>query len=126
MLTKKEVQDRLNNLLKEVEELQKIIAAPEKTKEERFLELIKGEYSVKYDPKAYPNSIFFFKDGKYFAEYDTKNRYLWLSYSKIWSVFKKEDGLSYSEIQSFVKNQVEKHFNLGNVIPADNIKYFLN
>jgi hypothetical protein len=79
------------------------------TKEGMLLSLMKGLES-KQDRKNYPNSVFWMKDGTYMVEYDEKEKYFWCSYLQVWSVFEKEFGMEFYEIQSFCRGLMEQHF----------------
>jgi len=81
------------------------------SKEDRFLELI-DDIEIKVDKEKYLGSVFFFKDEKCFFEHNSKYDYLWCDYNNIWSVFEREYGLSHTEIQSFIKYMLEKHFKM--------------
>jgi len=79
------------------------------TTEEFFLNVIDG---IKIKPQTkYLNSIFWEKNGKILFEQDLKTMYLWVEYDSIWAIFEKVFGLKYSEIQQFIKDQVEEHLN---------------
>src|SRR5574338_1170143 len=108
-MNKQEALKRLSAIENEGEKLRKLINAPEKpTPEERFWQRCDG-LTIKIDREKFPYSVFFFKNDELQFEYHTKNGYLWCLYSSIWSVFEKEDGMKYSEIQSLIKTQVEDH-----------------
>ena len=79
----------------------------EKAKEKRFLELFQG-LTMKSDIEKYPDSVFYFRDDKIIL--DIRKHKLFVSYKDIWCVFEKELGMEHSEIQSFIKTMVEKHF----------------
>jgi len=58
-----------------------------------------------------PNSVFYKKDGEVIFELyqDSNNKNImnfWVDYYKIWKVFSNKFGLSYDEIQSFIKMEV--------------------
>ena len=89
---------------------------PKPSKEERFWGLI-NETVLKIDKVKYPNSIFGFKGEEWWWEYDSKSGYLWLRWYFIWSIFESEYSLDYNDIQSFIKEQVETHFNCKCVTP---------
>ena|SRR3970040_1586539 len=80
-------------------------------KEDRFLELI-DDLEIKIDKKIYPKSTFFFKGDVLLFEQDSKNDTFWCNYYEIWSVFGKEYHMKYEEIQSFIKNMMERHFKM--------------
>jgi len=90
----------------------------QKTKEQRFLELISGidVHKPKVDFEKHPNSLFWFdKDGNNICDYDWKSKYFWFSYSKVWSVFESEFALNHQEIRTFLNGMVEEHFKLEGV-----------
>ena len=105
-------QQKIAELKAQIAELEKI------TPEARFLELIDG-MTVKIDKDKYPNSIFFFKGDKCYFELG--NSRLWVRYVEMWEVFEVEFGMKYDEIQSFIKDQMEKHFRMRGVTPYDDL-----
>jgi len=90
-------------------EVKKMNEPKKPTPEERFWQLCEG-LTIKNDRGKYPDVVFFFKDDEATFEYDAKNRYLWCRHSTVWSVFEKEYGMKYNDIQYLIKNQVEEHF----------------
>lgn len=103
-------------LLKIDAEVKKMNVPKKPTKEERLIELLTG-LTLKIDHVKYPNCIFLFKDDECWVEYESKSRTLWLRWKNIWSVFENEYNLGYSEIQSFIKVQVEEHFKCKGITP---------
>jgi len=101
-------QQKIAELKAQISELEKI------TPEQRFLDLIDGMI-VKIDKEKYPDSTFFFNGDKCFFELEKST--LWVRYAEVWQVFNVEFGMGYSEIQSFIKNQVEQHFKMMGVTP---------
>ena len=85
-------------------------------KETAFKELL-NYVKPKVDNKKYPNIIFYFKDDKFYFEYDTKNGYFYCNYDKVWSVFETKYSMRYNEIQLFIKDMVRKHFKFKGVTP---------
>jgi hypothetical protein len=69
------------------------------------------------DRVKYPDYIFFFKGNNSWFEYNTKNKYLYCSYEFVWSVFEKEFGLKYDEIQLLIKTLVEEYFECTDITP---------
>ena len=96
-------------LLKRLEVIENKLLISEKTKEERFLELMSQQTSLRTS-KICPESIFGYVGEKFLWEYNKKNRTLWLSYVFIWSVFKSEYYMYDYEIQQFTKSMVERAF----------------
>lgn len=85
-------------------------------KEHRFKEILQG-LEIKINLRKYPDSIFFFKEDDFYFEYDFKNKNFWVSYDKVWRVFENEYSMKFSEIQSFIKTQVEQGFKLEGITP---------
>ena len=75
------------------------------------MELI-DDLEIKVDEEKYPYSIFFFKEDKLLFEQDSRSDVFWCNYDKIWSVFEKEYHMKYEEIQSFIKDMMEKHLKM--------------
>ena len=94
-------------------------------KEDMFLFLTE-DLKYKVDSEKYPNAIFLFKNEELWFEIykkqDEKNGYFYCSYRHYWSVFEREFGLKYAEIQELTKNMVETHFKLSRLTP----KHFNN
>lgn len=90
-----------------------------KTKEERFKELIEGIDINRpvVDFEKYPTSLFWFKGDKCYFEYDWKTQVFKVNWSLIWSIFEKEYGMKYIDIQAFIKVIVEEHFKLNGITP---------
>ena len=101
-------------------------------KEKLFLELV-GGFRWECDLEKYPNSLFVFKNEicifeiynpesinpkKIISSYrfglkqDLKNADIWFNYDKIWSIFESKFGMKYNDIQSFMKDMIEKHFKI--------------
>jgi hypothetical protein len=114
-MTKKEALQRKEVLEKELQVLNTIISQPEKTKEQRFFELFNG-LQLKFDFEKYRDRLFFFRGDEVWLIYDLKDKYLWVLHEK-WEVFENEYSMDYDEIQTFIKNMVERHFNLKGVEP---------
>ena len=52
-----------------------------------------------------------------FADQDQNSGYLWVSYTKIWSVFETRFNMEYQQIQGLIKAMVEETYNLRGVTP---------
>lgn len=116
-MNKTEALNRLSALENEAKELRKIIEDPEQiTPEERFAQLIEG-WDYKVDLLKYPDCIFFFKGGKCLFDCNFKSDILWVNYDQVWSVFDSEFLYIQRQVQSLIKNRVEKHFNLKETTP---------
>ena len=86
------------------------------TKEQRFVQLLKG-YITSVNIKKDNVLLELIKDSYILLQLDLKTGYLWVNWYKIWSIFEKEYNLNDTEIQSFVKDQVEHHFKWKEVTP---------
>ena len=116
-MNKQEALKKLTALEHEVKKLREIIEAPVHiSKEKRFWGLWSG-LTMKVDRDQYPKSTFWFAGDDLIIEWQHIYGQLWISHSDIWSVFEKEYGLNYNDIQSFIKVEVEKHFKIGSVTP---------
>lgn len=102
----------------------KLINLAPKTKEERFKELIEGIDISRpvVDFEKYPTSMFWFKDGKCYFEYDWKTNYFRVNWN-LWKVFHKEYNMKLSDVQCFMRIWVEEHFKLRGVIPTQSWLY---
>lgn len=118
-MNKQDAIKQLAALEVEVKKLKDIINRPEKTKEERFWELILQTSAIKIDKEAYPDSTFGFVNNTFLWEYNSKCKVLYLSYSSICSILEKEFDLNYNEIQQLIKEQVEEHFKVKGVTPIE-------
>ena len=116
-MNKQQAQEQLDKLMKEAEKLKSIINCPDKTKEERFFELIQG-MTPKWDKKNFPDNIRYYKGDTHWIDYNEKSGYLWIRYDGFWNVFEEEYGLSYQDIRDFLKGMLEEHFKWKGVAPA--------
>lgn len=124
-MAKQEPIKRLDALDKEAKELRAIIEAPEKTKEQRFKELIEGIDVNKpvVDFGKYPNSIFWmFPNGDFGFKYNFKSGDMWVDYSKIWKIFHDEFSMDYEATIAFMKVQIEEVFKLKGITPDTGIQ----
>lgn len=119
-MKKQQAQEQLNKLMIEADKLKEIINRPDKTKEERFFELIQG-LTPKWDKNNYPNSIFYFKGDKFCLEYNEKNGYVWVRHDGFWEVFRNDYGLDCHEIRYFMKVMLEDHFKWKKVTPTNGL-----
>jgi|SRR5690606_16987053 len=115
-MNKQQAQEQLDKLMIEAEKLKSIINNPDKTKEERFFELIQ-DLTPDWDKKIYPDSIFYFKGDKVWLDYNGKSGHLCIRYYGFYDVFEKEYGLNHQEIKDFLKDMLEGHFKWKGVTP---------
>ncbi len=68
---------------------------------------------IKEDQKRYPYRYFFFIDDKYYMDLNFRNGSLWCSNQNIWLIFlKKKNNYSLEEIQLFIRNIMEQHYDI--------------
>src|SRR5690606_25545245 len=77
------------------------------TPEERFREIVRSINQPFVSLDDWPGYIFFFRDGEFIMYYIPKTGYLVCSDKHLWSVFDKEYGMEYDDIQTMIKVQVE-------------------
>lgn len=98
-----------------LEELNELIESSQKTtKEQRFLELFQG-LQIRSDIEKYPNFVFYYRGDRCIL--GIENSILWVSYSKVWSIFEREFDMEYTDIQKFIQDMVEKHFKWKGLTP---------
>ena len=78
---------------------------------------------IKLDLKRHPNKVFFFKEDKFWMEYDWKSKDLWCRYEEFWEVLEEENHWDYYKVQAFIKDQVEQHFKCKGVTPPDKLGF---
>ena len=81
-----------------------------------FITYLIDPHDVK-TPQAFPNSIYWVKDGKVISEIEN-HKYFWLHY-KIWGDISDQFGLEYDETQSVIKTWLEQHYGLGGLTPMN-------
>ena len=85
------------------------------TYEKPFLELMEGmERKVHPD---YPHRTLWYKNNEWYFEQNEKNGYLQCQIDRVWSVFEREYGGNYTEIQTIIKSLMERHYNLRDLTP---------
>lgn len=86
------------------------------TIEQRFEELVAG-LTRKVDFDQWPDYIFFLRGDECLFNYNFSSGNLWCHSEKVWELLEREGWCKYDEVQSFLKNQIEKHFKLTIVTP---------
>ena len=81
-----------------------------------FLDLMEG-MERKIHP-YYPNLTLWYKGDDWYFEQNEENGYLWCQYDRVWSVFEREYGGNYADIQSIIKSLMERHYNLRGLTPS--------
>ena len=85
-----------------------------------FLSFLEG-CEIKISDK-YPGSIFYIKNDKILFQQEMKNKYFWVEYDFIWSIFESKYGLNYTETQAFIKDVLETHIKLEGYTPQTQIR----
>ena len=80
-----------------------------------FLSFLEG-CEIKVSDK-YPDYIFFVKGDEILFQQDVKNKYFYVRYNLIWSIFESKYGLNYAETQAFIKDRLETHIKLEGYTP---------
>jgi hypothetical protein len=86
-------------------------------RDEWFLSILKdlNVGNIKTDRIRYNNSKYY-----YWMFIDFKNGILWCNYLLIWSVLETKYNMNYTDIQSYIKDQVLKHLNWKVMIVREN------
>lgn len=98
------------------------VKANTRTKEKAFAEIIEG-LDRRPSLKAFSGAIFWVKDGVCYFKYQMSEFCVYCCDAKVWDVIKMEFGLNYSEVQDFMIEMVDKHFDIQgvSVCPIDEI-----
>src|SRR3989304_3626022 len=83
--------------------------------EDFFLSFIEG-CELKISDK-HPHYIFYVKNDLLLFQQETENRYFYVRFDLIWSVFEDKYKFSYSKTQSFIKDVLETHIRLDEYTP---------
>src|SRR3972149_4743796 len=83
--------------------------------EDFFLSFIEG-CELKISDK-HPHYIFYVKNDLLLFQQETENRYFYVRFDLIWSVFEDKYKFSYSKTQSFIKDVLETHIRLNGYTP---------
>ena len=103
-----------------LEKIRQIKYSRLKDEERFFLETIDG---VKpFISEIYPQSIIWKKNDVILIEQDYENGLLHISYDQIWSVYENRYGYHYTDIESRIKDVVDRHTNLKSLTPTPCLK----
>jgi hypothetical protein len=110
------IEEKIKKLENQIGSLKKE-AQKEEGMEQWFKSVLNG-LQIEIDDNK-PNSVFYKKNGKIFFELyqDTEEKYLWVDYDLVWSVFNHKYILNHAEAQEFITNMVKQHLKLEAVIP---------
>ncbi len=81
-----------------------------------FLSFLEG-CEIKISDK-YQDFVFYVKNDLILFQQELKNRYFWVKYDLIWSVFESKYELNYAETQLFIKDILETHIKLEGYTPC--------
>ena len=73
--------------------------------------------------QKYPNSIFYFKDGKFAMQQNNKSNNFYFDFSTIWSILEDVFGYDYDEIQSILQDWLEHTLKLEGFTPYHKMEY---
>ena len=91
--------------------------------EKPFLDLMEGmERRVHPD---YPHRTIWYKEDGWYFEQDEENGELWCQIDRVWSFFETNYSSNYAEIQSIIRNLMERHYNLRGLTPLQGAGYTL-
>jgi hypothetical protein len=83
----------------------------EKCKQE-FKELLSKSYKM----KLYQDGVEFLNENdEWLFKYDLKNKYFWIQYKRIWSVFSDKYSLNYQQIKELTTSTLREVYNLQDV-----------
>jgi len=87
-------------------------------KEQKFISIFE-EYQICLLSNKNPKDwvLYYNKEGKCLIKHNKKNNITWIRYIYIWSIFEKEYNMNYEDIQSFMKDQLLKHFKIMGTTP---------
>jgi hypothetical protein len=111
-MKKEEAIIKKESLLKEIEELEKIINTPEITAEQRLLKLFGG---CVIDTELKKGSVIFFKGNDW--RFEIRNSIIWCRYEHVWLVLKEEYLLTDKEIQVLIIKVLEEAFKINGLTP---------
>ena len=83
---------------------------------EFFLEKLDGCEIKTY--KDYPDYIFYGKNGKTLFEKHTKNKWFYVRYDEIWSVFEGKYGLTTQQTRAFIKDLLDETLKFEGLTPS--------
>jgi hypothetical protein len=86
------------------------------TPEENFKEICNG-LVIKTDFEEFPNSLFFFKENKFYFELFLPTEDLWCSFRNVWQIFYVKYGMGYAETRDLIKYHTQQYFGLRTVFP---------
>jgi len=95
--------------------MEKVVSKLEHQMEELFIKKLNSCEKVKNE--KYPDSVFFKCQDRVLFEQDNENKFFWVRYSIVWSVFEHRFKLSCDDVELFIKGMVEKHLKLEGFTP---------
>jgi len=99
------------NLEKRKEDYEKLFERKTRPAKEEFKEML-----LKYQVDlSLGNKIYYDENGDWVFEYDSKNKWLWIQYHRIWSVFESKYGLNYNQIKKLTEDTVREVYKIEGV-----------
>jgi hypothetical protein len=77
-----------------------------------FNDIVNTITDIKTDNDRWPDSIFYFNNDNYVAEYDKKNKYFYCHYYIFWLKFELNNSFNYMTIRYLLNGMIEEHFKL--------------
>ncbi len=77
-----------------------------------WFEDLLSQMVIKEDQDEYPNKLLFFIEGKFYMEFDLKNKILWSYNQRIWLIFEKKYNFNYRDTRLFITNIAEMYFKM--------------
>ncbi len=81
------------------------------SKEDAFDELLNYVKIIENNPH-YRGWVFYFRDKKHYFQYNHANPIFWVNYEFVWKVFEEKYKMNDEYITLFIKEKIEKKFNL--------------
>ena len=73
---------------------------------------------VKLVDRHYGDSIFYVKNDKILFQQDTKNKYFYVRYEDVWSIFESKYNMKFEQIQTFIIDTLDEVVKLHGHTPA--------
>ena len=107
------------NLEKRREDYEKRLEQKLRPAKEEFKEML-----LKYQVDlSLGNKIYYDENGDWVFEYDSKNKWLWIQYHRIWSVFESKYGLNYNQIRKLTEDTVREVYKMEGVTTTEQLLF---
>jgi len=88
----------------------------------QFLSSLFRQFEAKKIEK-YPDYVFYFINNERFVYYNTKSKYFYYDYYKIYTILESEFGFNEQKINGLIQCMVDEHLKLGVVTPFGMVIY---